>query len=301
MKSKDYWAFRSRQDKLKVIRRGEKGVNELKKLLLLNAKDIKKQIEAFYDKYGENPSEQLTLFDTKIYKQKLKKAVKRYPKDRTLKKILRQDAPKYKIDRLREFETQIQMQLSYMTLQQEKGIETTLKDVAKYSNTLMADKYTKGLGITFNLISEKKLNQIINQTWVGRKNWSERVWADRDLVGKKVTNILSKGSVQGTSLQTMARELRDVTGNSFYNAFRLIRTETSHIDAQMELQSMKEALNEGLATKYRYDAFLDDRTSKICSELNGKIFNIEDAEIGVNFWPMHPNCRSTSYIVLDEE
>ena len=43
---------------------------------------------------------------------------------------------------------------------------------------------------------------------------------------------------------------------------------------------------------YIYCAILDDRTSKICKQLDGNTFSISQAQAGVNFPPMHPNCRS---------
>lgn len=45
--------------------------------------------------------------------------------------------------------------------------------------------------------------------------------------------------------------------------------------------------------KYEFVAEVDSKTSDICLELNGKIFNIKDAEVGKNLPPMLPNCRST--------
>ena len=39
-----YWAERARKDKIKVINTGEKGIDNLKRLLLLNLKDVEKQI-----------------------------------------------------------------------------------------------------------------------------------------------------------------------------------------------------------------------------------------------------------------
>lgn len=44
--------------------------------------------------------------------------------------------------------------------------------------------------------------------------------------------------------------------------------------------------------QYMYCAILDDRTSKMCKELDGNTFLISQARTGVNFPPMHPNCRS---------
>ena len=157
----------------------------------------------------------------------------------------------------------------------------------------------KALGLTFNAISANKLKQILMSDWSGAV-WSDRLWKDREIVGKKLAEILEKGIVQGTSLQKMTRDLRQVTGQSFNNAFRLIRTETSHIDGQVTLEGYKQASNELGLQYYEYDAFLDTRTSSFCRELDGKRFKIEDAEVGVNYPPRHPNCRSTTQLVLPE-
>ncbi|MGL5051574.1 MAG: minor capsid protein, partial [Fusobacteriaceae bacterium] len=41
------------------------------------------------------------------------------------------------------------------------------------------------------------------------------------------------------------------------------------------------------------------RTSDVCKSLNGKIFKIKDAKVGINCPPLHPFCRSTLVVVLD--
>ena len=161
--------------------------------------------------------------------------------------------------------------------------------------------------MAFDKIASRKMTKILSSDWVGNMNWSERLWKDRELVGKKVTEILETGLPQGKSMQEMTRELKRATHSSFNDAFRLIRTESAHVDGEVLLESFKQAKVELGYTKYIYDAMIDNRSSVICGKgdpkkgiepLNGKVFNIDDAEIGVNFPPMHPNCRSTC--VLDE-
>lgn len=299
MNSKDYWAERARTDKIKVIKTGEKGIDNLKRLLKTNLDDVESKIKAFYDKYADNYSEQLPIKDLEKYKAELKKAAIKNPKDKTLNKLLREDAPKYKIDRLRALQTELQIQLAEATAGQEKGIYKTLNDVGKVSQATLAKTFKKTIGLEFNTLASHKMKQLLSSDWSGM-NWSERLWKDRELVGKKVTEILSKGIPQGTSLQTMSRELKNATGTSFNDAFRLIRTETSHIDGQVTLEGYKQAKEELGLEYYEYDAFLDTRTSAICEELNGKRFKVDEAQVGVNYPPMHPNCRSTTQLVLDE-
>lgn len=56
--------------------------------------------------------------------------------------------------------------------------------------------------------------------------------------------------------------------------------------------AMINALRRGGVETYTYRAILDGRTSEICISLNGKVFSIEDAQVGVNMPPMHHRCRS---------
>ena len=295
-----YWTERARKDKLKVIKTGEQGIDNLKRLLLLNIKDVEKQIKDFYEKYGENPAEELSNKNWQRYKKRLRDMAKANPQDKTLQKLAKQNIPKYKIDRLRALELDLQMQLTEATNGQAKGIYNTLDDVSKVSQATIASRMNKTLGLTFNAISANKMKQILMSDWSGA-NWSERLWKDREKVGKKLTEVLEKGIPQGVSLQKMSRELRDLTGESFNNAFRLIRTETSHIDGQVTLEGYQQAGKELGLEYYEYDAFLDSRTSSFCRELDGKRFKITDAEVGVNYPPRHPNCRSTTQLVLDED
>lgn len=297
--SQDYWAKRRQQDKIKVINTGENGINNLKRLLKNNLDDVEKQITKYFEKYADK-KENLSPKELLVYKKKLKDAVKKVPNDKILKKLLVEDAPKYKIERLRALQTDLQLTLTEATIAQEKGIASTLDDVAKVSQSVLAKSLKDTIGLTFNTIASKKLKQILSSDWSGA-TWSDRLWKDRELVGKKLINILERGMVQGTSLQTMSRELKQVTGQSFNNAFRLIRTETSHIDGQVTLEGYKQAGEELGLEYYEYDAFLDSRTSTICRELDKKRFKVSEAEVGVNYPPMHPNCRSTTQLVLDKE
>lgn len=53
--------------------------------------------------------------------------------------------------------------------------------------------------------------------------------------------------------------------------------------------------------KYKYLAELDKHTSEICQELDGQVFLLEEAEVGINYPPMHPNCRSTVIGYFDDD
>ena len=298
--SQEYWNRRARQDKIKVIKTAEYGVDNLKKLLKKNLDSVEKQIKEFYKKYGDEGkyAESLSYAEFQKYKAKLRLKAKQNPQDKTLQRLAKQDIPKYRIDRLRALQTDLQIQLTEATRGQEAGIYKTLKDVAKVSQATTALRFKKTLDVAFDKIASRKLEKILSSDWVGNINWSERLWKDRELVGKKVTDILETGIPQGKSMQSMSRELSEATNQSFNNAFRLIRTEAAHVDGEVLLESFKQAKRELGYTKYIFDATIDNRTSEICADEDNKSYLIDEAVIGENFPPLHPNCRSTA--VLDE-
>lgn len=54
-------------------------------------------------------------------------------------------------------------------------------------------------------------------------------------------------------------------------------------------------------SKYEYVAVLDERTTEICRNMNGSVFNLSDAAIGVNVPPLHYNCRSSIRPILTND
>lgn len=81
----------------------------------------------------------------------------------------------------------------------------------------------------------------------------------------------------------------------YYQAARLVRTETNHVMNQGHLNGYKDA---GIK-EYKFLAFIDHRTSPQCKGLDGRTINTEEATIGTNMPPLHPNCRSTIIPVIE--
>lgn len=53
--------------------------------------------------------------------------------------------------------------------------------------------------------------------------------------------------------------------------------------------------------EYMYFATLDIHTCSVCGELDGKIFPVDQAKIGINCPPIHKGCRCTTVAVIDQE
>ena len=110
------------------------------------------------------------------------------------------------------------------------------------------------------------------------------------------------GTLAGMSFREMSDMLLQITGTDATsgakaNSMRLIRTEFCHISAQGALLGYKSYDLE----YYRYLATLDSQTDEECGALDMRRFPVKDATPGVNFPPMHPNCRCTTIPDMSEQ
>jgi len=96
--------------------------------------------------------------------------------------------------------------------------------------------------------------------------------------------------VQGKTPKTLAEDFSKAFGTKEYEAYRLLQTESAFMMEQGTLAAYKE---DGV-DKYQFLATLDTRTSDICRDTDGEIFEVSKAVTGVNYPPLHVFCRSTT-------
>lgn len=87
----------------------------------------------------------------------------------------------------------------------------------------------------------------------------------------------------------MSKDLMNRCDVLYHQAARLVRTETNYVMNQGHLNGYKDA---GIK-EYKFLAFIDHRTSPQCKGLDGQVIDANDATVGTNLPPLHPNCRST--------
>lgn len=136
-----------------------------------------------------------------------------------------------------------------------------------------AETFSKKYAVDLSGISRATVQTLADQTWIGTKNWSKRIWKDRQLLGKALETTLKEGIARGLSTAKIARDIRLRFQTSTYNAMRLVRTETTHVHEQATLRLYKDTSTD----KYVYMATIDSRTSSICKDLNGRQFWVKDA------------------------
>lgn len=127
--------------------------------------------------------------------------------------------------------------------------------------------------------------KIIKENW-NDKHYSERLYKDKLKLKKVLMKEISRGINDDYEdvIKRVSRKL-DISLN---NSKRLVDTEMTAVINRAQIEN---AIKKG-HTKFEFVAVIDDRTSDICKEMNGKVFNIDELNIGVNAGPLHPHCRS---------
>lgn len=108
---------------------------------------------------------------------------------------------------------------------------------------------------------------------------------------------LIEGILTGKNTDDIARDVRTVSGKAQWVSKAFARTALTEVSNEAE----KKTLEESGFKRYRYLATLDERTCPVCGRLDGRVFNLDDAQKGVNFPPMHRNCRCVHTAVLTKE
>lgn len=176
-----------------------------------------------------------------------------------------------------------------------RGFERMIEDSYQVARKDIREQLYGTLGGgTFTTLNNDYIGDILNSTWQGG-NYSTRTFKNIEGFAERARDVIGSGLMVGTSQEKMGRIIRERFDVGRYDVMRLIRTETNYFQNQAELRADED---EGVEY-YEYMGVQDGRTSDICKPmseggLDGKIFKVSEANVGGNYPPMHPNCRSTT-------
>ena len=301
LSNKSYWLKRS-EELDKVAKMTEKEVMKKLSALYRDAfRSIEKEVNDFMMKYAVDHkldyatvTQMLTPIDLAEYNEKIQElhAMYRDTKSEYIKIEIERLKARSKITRLRALQDAINVELCKVTHEYQMTLEDTLIG-------LFSDQYAKAcelMGVMAPGIPREAIKKIIEYPYAG-KMFSDRIWDNKDALVKYIQQDLTVGIIRGDSIQKMARQLKKDLNVLYYQAERLVRTETNYAMNQAHLKGYKDS---GVVEKYEFLAAHDKRTSKLCRDLDGKMFELSKAVVGENYPPMHPNCRSTVVPVLED-
>lgn len=199
----------------------------------------------------------------------------------------------YRIDRMEWLKSRAYMHLMKVAGVAAALVKPHLENAYRAARYGTIDDIAKGLnvGIDFSLIPKRTIERVVKSPFHG-KNYSQRVWDNTAETAAKAQKIIVEGLIKGSSYPHMAQELARVTNNTYYNAYRLVQTETTHFTEMGRFDTYKDIGIE----KYTYYATLGSKTCDVCAALDGKTFNIDEGIEGKNKPPIHPHCMCYTVI-----
>ena len=185
------------------------------------------------------------------------------------------------------------------------GVKTLLKDMGKrlgndevekvtsiisnvYSDTYYKNAFVQDIGlkidIKFNILKKEFIDAAVNAKYKGDL-FSDRIWTNKaDMIDKLQASLIKTMNGE-TTINKVAKDIKDTFNVKAYESKRLVNTEM----ARCQSQASVDIANDIGIEKHMWSATLDLLTNPEDASFDGKLFDVnDDSEPQI---PLHPNCR----------
>lgn len=294
----NYWQKRQQQ----LNKQLEKDEAKLKKRLSsyfdTEYRKLDKQIAAYYKQYGTDNviqyrrlMESLSEDDKRLLMEQMDEFAKKYPEYAHLMPV-RESI--YKLNRLEGLQYSVRMQQLEIGAVENEQVTAHLNRNAERGVNAAAE--AMGFGKNFYANNPDISKLFINVPWSNGENFSQKIWNNTTKLANYLNSDIAQGIARGDSYERLTRRLRErFSSVSRNDAYRLIYTEGTYVMAEATMQPFTEDFE-----KYRLSTVGDGKVCSICRGVAREVFNISDRQPGVNFPPLHPWCRCTFTIEVDD-
>lgn len=294
----NYW--QNRYENLK--KNMEKDEDKLKKKLSFfydkERVSLEKEIASFYQRYGENNIieyrnllQSLSMEEKDILIKRADDFIEKYPK---YKNILPVRENIYKLNRLEGLEYSILLKQYEIGAIEQEEIENHLRKYALNGANITYE--TLGFGKNFLSINSNVISKILDNSYAGEENFSDRIWNNKKKLANYLNNDFAKAIARGDNYNKCVKALKErfskVTRNDCY---RLIFTEGTYVLNESTITPFEEDFE-----SYEISTVGDGKVCVICRGIQGKVFDITERSPGINFPPFHPWCRCSFEVVVDD-
>ena len=295
-KPSTYWDKRAARRLTDAEKQSEEYIKRINKIYDQANRNIQRDIENIYANYSK-----ATGMDV----QSLKTLLSKTQTDKLWKELQAKGLDKYvkanykaRITRLEQLQAQIYAKAKEIYPQEQELSTDCYKDVLSdsYYKSIYDTQMGTGWDFPFSTLDDNLVKSVLNESWSG-KNYSTRIWGNTDILAQSVSEIIGGALLSGQSYAKTSRQIRERFNVGKYYADRLVRTESNYFHNQADAMAYEEMGVE----KYVFVAVLDTRTSTICQNLDNEAIELSKKQVGVNYPPMHPNCRSTTRAYMGAE
>ena len=304
MDNRIYWEKRAEIREVRAYSNCLEATNGLVNAYRQTGAEIRREINDFYNRFADengltyadavqylNREEALEWRNTvEGYINEIQQTADEAVRERLMREY---DARAYgaRITRLESLSGNIDMQLSRLYSRANEQFRQLLGDnfTEGYYRTMFDIQNRYGYNSMFAAVTPDMVENALTYPWSGA-NFSDRLWKHKGELMNALRETLTRGLIRGDSVQDMAKGTAERLDASRSNAMRLMRTESSHIHNTAELAAYEAAGYE----EYEFMASFGEKTCEVCGGLDGQRFKLADKQFGVNFPPVHPNCRCTT-------
>ncbi len=303
MTMSSYWRDRELEHIKKMIKNDAAVARRIRQKYTDAMNEIQTQIDAFYGRYADKEGITMTearkrarKLDIEAYSKKAKRYVEAAhsgKRSEAFSQKANEEMRLYnmtmKVNRLELLKANIELELFALASDEERILFEYLTESARA-------EYKRQAGILGESLNhnEKNIQSIVNSSFLNAK-WSDRLWDNQDALRSELDRLLSRGILQGKNPRELARVLRKKFDTSIANSERLMRTESARVQQDVFQDCMEQSGFDA------YEFIAEPDACPECAALDGKVFPLKDAEVGVNAYPMHPNCRCSQAAAMDRE
>lgn len=299
--NKKYWIGRFTQMEQAQHKAAVEVADDIERQFKTAQHEVERQLSTWYQRYAVNNQvsmkearRQLNTKELKEFRWTVNEYIK-HGKENGISadwsKQLENASARFHVTRLQAIQLELQNTVEVLYGGQTDALDALMKKTYLDSYYHTAFEIQRGVGVAWDIaaVNQKALVTIINTPWtVDGRNFSERIWANKQALIGELRTQLTQNLMLGKSPAESVKIIAAKMGVAEHKAARLVFTESAYFQAVSQGNCYK-ALD---VRKFQFIATLDDRTSDVCREMDGQVFDMRDYQPGVNVPPLHPWCRS---------
>lgn len=171
----------------------------------------------------------------------------------------------------------IEMKLSSTT-------HTVNDEFTVYLNNRAEMEAMRQAGIMGGAITPQAIIQKIVVRDFYEGDFSDKLWRNKELLIDELRKILTDQMRTGINPRDAARQLRDKVEASVSDSETLLRTESSRVQSDVQIESARSSGYE----EVQFISTEDNSVCDLCASLHNRVFTLKEA---AGVIPAHPNCR----------
>lgn len=261
---------------------------KMSKYYLSEASRLDSEIAAFYQKYGQgNVIQYRTLMqslpdaDRALLMRDLNAFASKYPQYAYLLPV-RENI--YKLNRLEGLQASLRVQQLEIGVYESAQVEAHLKAVGEDSFRAVS------------LLMGHEYDPEAVRKFVDFANVDDNIFNNKAKLAEYLAADIAQGIARGDSYKRISKALCErMTKVSQRDINRLVYTQGTLMYNEATAGVVEADFDE-----YEISTVGDQKVCKICKDLEGKVFSFSDRKVGTNFPPLHPWCRCSFTVVIED-